>query len=104
MIPIRPEHIDATRHFVDAFDNWEREISAAWIVLFCQKRGEGWASFTWEDIEQFYQSRDHKNFWFNGLDENPHCYGIDKQEDGRYEIRPQFVARCYGASPAEDAQ
>ena len=104
MIPIRPEHIDATRHFFDAFDNNEREISAAWIVRFCQERGKGWEPFTREDIEQYYQGRGHRDFWFNGLDEYPR-YGIVKREqDGRYEIRPQFVARCYGASPAEDAQ
>ena len=104
MIPIRPEHIDTAQHFWNAFDNMERELSANWIVTFCQDRGEGWAPFTVEEIERFCQAHGGMHFHLDGLDEYPQRYGIIKRErDGRYEIRPQFVARCYGASPAAGA-
>ena len=87
MIPIRPEHIDVTQRFWDAFDSSERELSAWWIVKFCQERGEGWEPFTMTEIEQFYQAHGHQRFHFNGLD-NHSRYGIEIDADLRYIIKP----------------
>ena len=80
----------------------EREISANWIVRFCQERGDGWAPFLMSELRQFCCKQGYERFSLNGLDKNP-AYGIVKQDDV-YLIRPRFVARCYGASPAKDAE
>ena len=60
--PIRPEHINTkARHFWDAFGNHEKEISAWWIVAFCQKQGS-WLEFSLEQLEAFYNEHGHKGF------------------------------------------
>jgi len=51
---IKPQDIDASKHFFDAFDHCETEVSAGWLVRFAQQRGQGWAPFTFDEINAFY--------------------------------------------------
>jgi len=51
--PIKPEDIDATRHFFEVFDHTETEISARWVVRLCQEK-EHWGPFTEAELTAFY--------------------------------------------------
>lgn len=105
---IQPKDIDTGKHFFDAFGKREREVSAKWIVRFCQHRELGWTPFTYKEIDDFYRSKGMLDgFWMNGLEN----YGIvpDKIEGEKrhkptfnhtYTIHHEFVSRCYKASPA----
>lgn len=96
----QPSDINAKDHFWNAFDHTETEVSARWIVRFCQERGRGWARFTREEIEAFYARWVQDGFTFNRLlaqgfvDENP---------PGEYMVTDNFVRRCYRASPTVPA-
>ena len=100
---LTPDDIDTSKHFFDAFGKSERETSASYIVQFCQKRGQGWEDFTYEDIDGFYKECGHKDgFLMNALA----CYGIvpdrsKSKENPTYSIRHIFAARCYQSSPME---
>lgn len=96
--PIKPEHINITQHFYDAFGNMiETEISASYIVRLCQKLG-GWVPFTKGDIEKFYNDvSGFKNFSFNRLLFNDY---IIKMKDGKFHITRAFVEECFKSSPA----
>lgn len=116
---IRPEQIDCTRHFFDAFDNMETEISAKWIVKFAQARARGWAPFSYEDINGFYSRTIKDGYRFNRL-VNPEMVppslarafaGIIEPRvpvgggwivkiDELYYITDEFVRRCFKSSPA----
>ena len=65
--PVQPENIDASKHFFDAFDNAETEVSAGWIIRYLQEREEGWAPFTYEEIDAFYARKYQHGFRFNRL-------------------------------------
>lgn len=105
---IEPSDIDTSKPFWDAFGNSETETSAIWIVNFCKDRGEGWADFTYADIEAYYQSKGKKDgFWFNRLFKMQCLY--DKtfkpkeswdrhSDDDVIAIDFRFVARCYVSS------
>lgn len=71
----KPEDLQTTEHYWDTFGNSETEVSARWIVRFCQARGKGWEPFTYDEINDFYQ-RERKNtndrFTFNQLVEGTH--------------------------------
>jgi hypothetical protein len=96
--PIRPDHINAKRHFFGAFSNREKEISAGWIVEFCQKRNMGWQPFTAEEINAYYHAKGRpEEFRFNGLDANGY---LPLQDDDKYYVTAEFVSRCFRASPA----
>ena len=94
-IPIRPEHIDASKHLWDAFGNSETETSAGYIVRLCQEIGE-WKSFTYEQIETFYRKSGFVNYTFNSLLSR----GWIVEFNGMYHITIEFVANCYKSSPA----
>ena len=104
----KPEDIDTSKPFFDAFGNSETETSAIWIVNFCKARGEGWADFTYADIEAYYRSKGLKDgFWFNNLFEmqalhnktfKPENSWDRHSEDDVIDIDFRFVARCYVAS------
>lgn len=71
---IQPEHINTDpstggegQHFFGAFDNTETEVSARYLVRMAQKRGQGWAPFSFEDIEAFYNEVGNTGFTFNRL-------------------------------------
>ena len=100
--PIQPKDIDTSKHFFDAFGSSEREVSAGWIVRFCQDRELGWTPFTYNEIDAFYGAKGFRNFRFNGLQD----YGVapadrNPVDNPEYIISHEFVSRCYKASPAE---
>lgn len=119
--PITPNDISINQHFWDAFGNNETEVSAHWIVRFCQERGTGWEPFTYDEINSFYQAnckaKHPGNFTFNRLIPGVHKhmtaqsfpYGetrdnnavITVDSGGHYHITAKFVAACYKSSPVE---
>lgn len=95
LLPI-PDRIDASRHFYNAFGRAEPEISARWIVKFCQKRDMGWEPITYKEIDGFYRDNGvDDGFWFNDLDTK----GFTPLIKDDYIITENFVMRCYEASP-----
>jgi hypothetical protein len=94
--PIAPRRIDTSGHFWNAFGNHKTEISANWIVWFCQERS-GWHPFTLAELEEFYHANGFAGgFEFNGLDTD----GFVALRDGKYELTHEFVASCFKSSPA----
>lgn len=92
---VSPDQIDIRKHFFDAFGNVETEVSARYIVEFCQLRGQGWVPFTYEQINDFYKSMGHQDgFWFNRLLKQGHII----ETEGQYQIQPSFVDRCFRSS------
>lgn len=86
------------KHFYQAFGRYETEVSAWWIVKFCQERGD-WKPFTLDQLEEFYNRTPKNNpkFSLNGLDQH-HYVPVDIY--GNCYVTVEFVARCYAASPA----
>jgi len=99
---IEPVDIDASKHLWDAFGNMETEISAGWIVRFCQQQNS-WEPFSVEDLERFYHEKLGKveSFHFNRLvtggGSAPATVEI---KDGMVHVLPGFIYRCYESSPA----
>lgn len=96
--PIKPEHINSRQHFWSAFGNNETEISARWIVHFCQQRNEGWQPIPEEKLVNFYRAerkQEQADFLFNRLPTEKWI----KIENGVITLSKQFVARCYESSP-----
>jgi hypothetical protein len=105
---IQPEEINTNSHFWNAFDHSETEVSARWIVRFCQERGRGWDPFTADEIEAYYRKGGKfVNFRFNRLIEPGMAYGVPGERwmegggwiiplpDGRLQVTRDFVHRCY---------
>lgn len=93
-LKIKPLDINADVHFWGAFGHLETEVSAHHIVKFCQKKGN-WESFTYKEINDYYESWGHKYFTFNNLlDEK---FIIEK--NNKYFITEEFVTRCHKSSP-----
>ena len=84
-----PDQIDMEHHFMDAFDNYEREITAQWIVQLCQEKGD-WMPFTKPEIDKYHLSKTGKPFYFNGI-VTPE-YGIEERGH-LFHIGMKFVAR-----------
>lgn len=113
---IEPSDIDSTKHFWDAFDHAETEVSARYIVRLCQEVG-GWVPFTFEQINAFYQkARGNKieSFTFNRLVDaqwvrtrpwaEPELKGggwVFRDHAGNYHISEEFIKRCANSSPAK---
>lgn len=87
---IRPSDIDTSKHFFNAFGKTETEISAMWIVQFCQNRGAGWEPFSRAEIESFYAQKHKDGFTFNGLIPK---YIIEDARRQEYYITSTFVER-----------
>ena len=88
-----PDQIYMEEHFSDCFDNYEREITARWIVRLCQKKGD-WLPFTYAEIDEFHREGTGQSFLFNGI-VTPE-YGIEKIEGTKgtlYLIGLKFVVR-----------
>jgi hypothetical protein len=113
--PIQPDQIDTSDHLWDAFDHHETEISARWIVQFCQQRGQSWSPIRPEELTRYYRTerkQPHERFCFNRLiDPGTAFYGglgsrpvgggwLMKQDDGTLAITDEFVTRCHQASPS----
>ncbi len=96
--PIKPVDIDVEKHFFNAFGNYEREISARWIVRMCQEK-EGWVPFTGDDINTFYHASGRRplseDFLFNGLDNGEYLV----LEGDEYCITHEFITACFKSSP-----
>ena len=115
-VKITPSDIDASKHLFDAFDNYETEVSARYIVRMCQEQ-ERWFAFTQEEIEEFY-TRNSKsvNFSFNRLVDPGRAYRIRTGmyltgggwvilgEDGKYRVTEEFIDNCYRSSPAHPCE
>lgn len=101
--PIQPAHINCNQHFWNAFDNNETEVSAAWIVDFCQLQG-GWQPFTFDALNQFYLERlkgqNNLPFTFNRLLGNPGFVYVEQLPDGKYQVTEAFIQKCFKSSPA----
>ena len=91
---IDPQAINTSNHFFGAFGNKDSEVSAHYIVLLCQEKGN-WDSFTKNEIEDLYNQKGYVNFRFNDLISG----GWIVSHENRYYITIQFVARAYGSSP-----
>lgn len=89
---IKPQDIDTTSHFYDAFGKMETETSARLIVKYLQPLNN-WDPFSKDGLDHAY----HEDFWFNGLDTRGFIQEISA---GWYEVTDKFVLRCYKASPA----
>jgi hypothetical protein len=118
--PVQPQHIDASKHLFNAFDNSETEISAGWIIRFLQARNQSWEPFTYEEINGFYAQKYQHGFRFNRLVEPemvppslarafagyhdpriPVGGGwLVKGDDGKYYVTVDFITRCFQSSPA----
>lgn len=95
-VPVKPKHINTKEHFYDAFGNRETEVSAHYVVLLCQQKGE-WLPFTIKEIEELYKSKSHYDgFEFNRLISD----GWIVKRDGKYYVTQGFVARVWESSPA----
>jgi hypothetical protein len=99
-----PGDIDTGQHFFNAFGNLETEISARWIVQFCQERGQEWGPFTEEELELYYNQHGYEGFWFNGLLTDDQRYIRVDKEARTYEVTPEFIRRCYKAAPSAKVQ
>ncbi len=99
---IMPKDINTNAHFYDAFDHYETETSASWIVSYMQALGT-WVSFTAEEMQEFYTRPGHRpegeEFLYNGLFRDHHI----EFEDGRHFVTVDFISRCYKASPKKGA-
>ncbi|MCI0532777.1 hypothetical protein L0Y49_01000 [bacterium] len=111
--PITPGHINARgEHLWEAFENVETEVSAVYIVRFCQERSH-WGPFTEKEIEEFYVRTSGRKggFTFNRLIEAGSSFSIRdgmqpagggwivKDKEGNLHVTDDFVWRCYKASP-----
>jgi hypothetical protein len=107
---IKPSDINIERHLWGAFGKYETEVSARWIVEFCQARGgDSWRSFTYKELETFYHKtmraetgKESFNgyFRFNGLEDEP-WYIEQSQDKRRFKISSAFIRKCWMASPKE---
>ncbi|HOX95914.1 MAG TPA: hypothetical protein PLI45_00840 [Candidatus Woesebacteria bacterium] len=94
--PIKPEDIDTSMHFFDAFGNSETEASANVLVRFCQERGKGWLPFNKDEIDVFnLKARNRSFFPFNNLLNDEFIV----EQDGQFFFTIQFAARAYASSP-----
>lgn len=110
--PIKPEDIDATRHFFEAFDHTETEISARWVVRLCQEKGH-WGPFTEAELTAFYHREfPDSTFRFHRLVEPQMSYSLRGgggmcgggwlvREGDTLRVTHNFITRCFKASPAK---
>ncbi len=100
--PIQPILINTNQHFFDAFGNMETEISARWVVRFCQEKG-GWFPFTYDELDAFYRGKGLQDgFTFNRLHYGQSGDFIVKGEDGRFRVTHEFITLCFSSSPSEE--
>ncbi len=81
-----PEEMVSDKHYSDAFGQNETEISASYIVRYCQSVGN-WDPFTYEQINEFYPRGD--GFTFNRLIDG----GWIIHEDDLYYVTMGFLSR-----------
>ncbi len=98
--PIQPDQINTKRHFWSAFGHSETEISANWIVRFCQFKGD-WLPFSLVELTKFYQEllKKEESFRFNRLVSHSKTYSYVLVEGDRIILSKEFVGKCYSSSP-----
>lgn len=98
-------------HLWNAFDENETEISAGYILRYCQEQGS-WAPFSFEQINAFYQRKPKRgDFTFNRLVEPGMHYGmpgerhltgggwiVKNEADGLYYITDDFIRRVQNSA------
>ena len=95
---IEPSDIAFDEPLMGAFDQMEAEVSAGWIVRFCQHRG-GWVAFSHEEIEAFYQETfPDESFRFSRL-LGPRKIWVVEGGDEKLRVTVDFIARCFAAAP-----
>lgn len=99
--PVQPKDIDGASIPCDSFGTMEREISAQWILRFCQ-RANSWNAFKLADLQAFYNEKlkYQEKFWFNGLDVDGFVV-VDKERE-QCQVTHDFVARYFLSSPAQE--
>jgi hypothetical protein len=109
--PIKPEDIDTSKPFMEAFDHTETESSARWVVRFCQEK-ESWGPFREEELQTFYnRTYPESRFHFNRLIEPGMTYesrgsllrggGWLVRDGTNLRVTHDFITRCFRASPAK---
>jgi hypothetical protein len=94
-LTITPEDISLGQHLFAAFDHYETEIAASWLVNFAKERKQGWTPFTIGEIENFYrQTFPTETFNFQKLLTG----GFIRAEGERLHFTEDFISRCYSAS------
>ena len=114
---ILPRDIDASQHLWNAFNHRETEISAGWIVRYCQERGNNWDPISLDDLQWFYEDALGKSgpFHFNRLMDGwivriPTNSTVNigatvvlghlcTKPCAYLQVNHDFVKRCYHSSP-----
>ena len=65
---VQPSYFRTDTHYWNTFGNNETEVSARWLVRFCQDRGD-WGPFPLVHLQAFYEAarRKPEQFHFNRL-------------------------------------
>ena len=71
-------------HLYGTYRNYESEVSAKWIIKFCQDAGD-WVSFTQSEIDKFSKQK----FRFNNLIKE----GYVEKKGNQYSVTLSFVAQ-----------
>lgn len=103
---IRPSAIKIQGHLWDAFDHSETEISASYVVRFCQEQGS-WAPFTLEALTSFYEGlrKKKESFHWNRLIEPGYSFSAMRgrylagggwvvEREGKFHVTADFIERC----------
>jgi len=107
---IKPSDLDISkiRHLWGAFDHNETEISARWIVRFCEQAGDTWDDFAEADLVAFYREKlgePKETFHFNRLIGPGPTYSIVTgrgftgggwitRDGDNLVVTAEFVSRC----------
>lgn len=82
----RPDCIPVNNHLYNLFNHYETEVSAGWLIEFCQER-KGWLPFTKAEIDKYAG----EDFWFNQLD----TLGWIVKEGDTFYFTEAFIDHCY---------
>jgi len=106
---VKPSALNIAKvsHLFGAFDHMETEISARWVVRFCEQSGDTWDDFKRADLVAFYQEKlgANETFHFNRLirpgssfsivhGSRPAGGGWLTEIGDKLRVEPDFVLRC----------
>lgn len=92
---IRPKDINANQHMFNTFEHQETEVSAGWIVRFCQEEnGNTWDSFPESKLIDYYQKlcKAKESFLFNRLTRD--SFVVVDGKTRMVTVSNEFVRRC----------
>ena len=84
----QPNDFRTNRRYFGTFDNYETEMSALWLVRFCQHQGS-WDPFKMADLQAFYGEKVSDQFTFNKLLDDA---SVVELNDGIVTIQLGFIA------------